>query len=193
MVPIALASVVGLAAFIERSFALRRARVLPHGFAVEVVDLIRQARFSDAATLCRKDGSAAARIVTVVLSARGSSREEIKARVEEVGRREAAELERNSEVIGTVASVSPLLGLLGTVWGMILTFEVIEAQGVGVISSLAGGISQALITTMAGLSVAIPAVIAHRWVLGRVDDLLLDLEALTIGVLDDLVAGDAAG
>jgi biopolymer transport protein ExbB len=184
MVPIALASVVGLAAFLERVFALRRGRVLPRHFAIEVESLMEQSRWGDLKTLCRKGDTAAARLVETALGARGESRAVIKERLEEVGRREGAELERTSQILGTVASVSPLLGLLGTVWGMILTFEVIEQQGVGVVSSLAGGISQALITTMAGLSVGIPALVAYKWVLARADALVLELEELSLGILE---------
>jgi len=191
MVPIGLASVVGLAVFIERLFVLRRQSVIPRGFVVEIHDLLMQSRWQDARTLCKKSGSAVSRLVMVAIGAQGQPRERIKERLEEVGRKETAELERNSQVLGTVASVSPLLGLLGTVWGMILTFEVIEQQGVGVVHALAGGISQALITTMAGLSVAIPAVIGYRWVLSKVDTLVLEMEEVALGVLDALASDDS--
>jgi biopolymer transport protein ExbB len=186
MVPIGLASIVGLAAFLERVIALRRARVIPRHFAVEVESLLEQRRWGDIGTLCKKEHTAAGRLVATALAFRGAPRGAIKERLEEVGRREGAELERTSQVLGTVASVSPLLGLLGTVWGMILTFEVIEQQGVGVISSLAGGISQALITTLAGLSVGIPALVAYKWVIARADAFVLELEELALLVLEHL-------
>lgn len=186
MLPIGLASVIGLAALLERVFSLREHRVFPLGFAVEVDELLRQDRWGDATALCRKHDSAAARVVLTALDAKGHERSEIKERLEETGRREAASLERFSAVLGTVASIAPLLGLLGTVWGMILTFEVIQQQGVGVVSSLAGGISQALISTMAGLTVGIPALVGHRWVLARADGLVLALEDLGLMVLDYL-------
>jgi biopolymer transport protein ExbB len=189
MIPIGLASLVGLAVFLERAVALRRGRVAPRDFGVEIEELLKQRRFGDAQTLCRKSGAAAARVVEVALGARGQPRAHIKERLEESGRREAAELERYSGVLGTVASIAPLLGLLGTVWGMILTFDVIQEQGVGVVGSLAGGISQALITTMAGLSVGIPALVGYRWIMAKVGDLTLDLEELALVVLD-LLAGD---
>lgn len=193
MVPIGLASVIALAALIERLVALRRSRVVPRVFGVEIVELIRQDRLPDALTLCRKSDTAISRVIEAALLARGQSRPEIKERLEEVGRREAAELERYSQVIGTVASVAPLLGLLGTVWGMILTFQVIQDQGLGQVASLAGGISQALITTMAGLSAGIPALIAYRWVLSRADDLALDMEEVSLQVLDLITAAPPAG
>lgn len=189
MLPIGLVSLVALAVWLERTFALRRGNIVPRSFSVEVEELLKQRRFGDAQTLCRKSNSAIARIVAVALRCRGQSRAQLKERVEEVGRREAAELERNTGLLGTVASIAPLLGLLGTVWGMILTFDVIQEQGVGVVGSLAGGISQALITTLAGLSVGIPALVGWRQVIGRVDELTLELEEVSFGVLD-LLAGD---
>lgn len=184
MVPIGLASVVALAVFIERALALRRGRVVPRAFARQAVELLRQRRWGDALAACRQDDTAASRVVETAVEARGAPRATIKERLEEVGRREAADLERMTPVLGTVAAIAPLLGLLGTVWGMILTFEVIQEQGVGVVSSLAGGISQALITTMAGLSVGIPALIAHRWVLSQADGLVLELEDLALDCID---------
>ena len=186
MVPIGVASIVGLAALLERIIALREARIFPTGFAVEIDELCRQERWGDVIALCRKNESAAARVAAAALESRGQARGFIKERLEEVGRREAADLERYSAVLGTVASIAPLLGLLGTVWGMILTFDVIQTQGIGVVASLAGGISQALISTMAGLTVGIPALVGHRWVLARADRLVLMLEDLGLMVLEHI-------
>ena len=123
-----------------------------------------------------------------VLRGRGRARADVKELAEEVGRREAAELERYSGIVGIVAAIAPLLGLLGTVWGMILTFRVIEEGGIGQVGQLAGGISTALVTTFAGLSVGIPALMAHRWLLARVDDLLLDMEEAALELLDRVAA-----
>lgn len=193
MIPIGLASVIGLGAFIERLWALRRGRVVPHGVRVELMELARQGRWADGVTLCRKSDTPLSRVLEVVISHRGKPRPVIKELSEEVGRRESAELERYSGIVGVVAAVSPLLGLLGTVWGMILTFDVIQEQGVGVVSSLAGGISAALVTTFAGLSVGIPALIGHRYLLARVDDLVLELEESTLEMLDLVVDASEPG
>lgn len=193
MLPIGLASVIGLAAFLERAFALRKGRVAPRAFGIEVEELVKQGRIQDAQTLCRKASSASARMAAVALNAQGQTRGDIKERLEEAGRREAAELERYSAVLGTVATASPLLGLFGTVWGMILTFEVIQNEGLGKIADMAGGISQALITTLAGLAVGIPALVAYRWVLTRADDLLLELEELSLALLDLLASPPKQG
>jgi len=184
MIPIMVASVVGLAAFVERLWALRPDSVISRAVFIELMQLIKQGRFDDAVTLCRKIDTPLCRVVEPVIQHRDLVRAEVKEYAEEVGRREAAELERYSGIVGIVASVAPLLGLLGTVWGMIITFDVIKEQGLGQVGELAGGISAALITTFAGLSVGIPALIAHRYLLSRIDDLTLDLEEAVLEVLD---------
>jgi biopolymer transport protein ExbB len=191
MIPIGIASVIGLAVLIERIFALREGVVIPSGLVIEVDELLRQERWGDVVSAARKNESAASRVTMTALDARHMPRADIKERLEEVGRREAAELDRFSAVLGTVASIAPLLGLLGTVWGMILTFEVIQSQGMGVVANLAGGISQALISTMAGLTVGIPALVAHRWVLAKADRLILGLEDLSALILERLCADEA--
>lgn len=191
MIPIGIASVIGLAVLIERIFALREGVVIPASLVIEVDELLRQERWGDVVSAARKNESAASRVTMTALDARHMPRADIKERLEEVGRREAAELDRFSAVLGTVASIAPLLGLLGTVWGMILTFEVIQSQGMGVVANLAGGISQALISTMAGLTVGIPALVAHRWVLAKADRLILGLEDLSALILERLCADEA--
>ncbi len=184
MVPLGICSVIGLASFFERLWALRRERVVPRAFCVELVELLRQERWQDAATLCKKRDVPIARIVEVAVAARGEPRQSLRDRVEEIGRREAMELERWLWVLGTVGSVGPLLGLLGTVQGMIQTFRTIEGGGIGQMQQMAGGIGMALITTLGGLLVAIPAVVAHRYLVSRVDDLTIDLEEVSLGAVN---------
>lgn len=191
MIPIGICSIVGLAASIERLWSLRRERVVPQAFCVELIELLRQERYADALTACRKRDVAIARILEVAIEARTESRSMIKERVEEVGRREAAELERYLPIVGMIASVGPLLGLLGTVSGMIRTFDAIGSGGIGKMEYVAVGISEALITTLSGLVVAIPAVIIHRYLTARVDGLLVDMEEVSIGVVD-LLSGEQA-
>ncbi len=191
MIPIGICSVIGLASFLERAWALRRERVVPRGFCVELVELLRQERWQDAATLCKKRDVPIARIVEVALAARGEPRSSLRDRVEEIGRREAMELERWLWILGTVASVGPLLGLLGTVAGMIQTFRTIEGGGIGQMQQMAGGIGVALITTLGGLVVAIPAVVGHRFLVSRVDDLTVDLEEVSLGAVNLLTTPSA--
>jgi biopolymer transport protein ExbB len=183
MIPIAVCSVVAVAVFLERAWSLRRPRVAPRSLAVNILTLTEQARFEDAEATCRASDSAVARVLGVAIANRARSRASIKERIEEVGRREAAEMERGIPILGTIASIAPLLGTVG---GMIVTFQAIQSSGLGNVGSLAGGISQALITTFAGLTVGIPAVVANRWLLARVDNLLLDLEEASLAVLDAL-------
>lgn len=186
MIPIALCSVIALAAFLERLLALQRERVAPRGFVKKVTEKLQAGDFEEALQMCASRNASIARILAVAIQVRGQPRERIKERVEEVGRREAADMERFIPVVGIVASISPLLGLLGTVGGMIVTFAAIQDQGLGDVDKLAGGISQALITTFAGLSVGIPALVANRFLLGRVDRLLIDLEEQTLVALEVL-------
>ena len=178
MVPILVCSLIALATFLERALALRRGRVVPRALVVEVLERARQGRWDDAITLCRTQSSPAARLLEVALAMRGHVRDRIKERVEEVGRREAAELERFAPVLGTIAAISPLLGLLGTVGGMIATFQVIQTQGMGQIGSLAGGISQALLTTMFGLIVAIPVTASFAFIRNRMVKTVIEVGAI---------------
>ncbi len=190
MIPIALCSVVALAVFLERLWALRRDQVLPRAYTVELLDHMTAGRIDEARTHVKTMDAAVSRLATVALDAAGEPRSQLKERLEEVGRREAAELERGIPVVGTIASIAPLLGLLGTVGGMIDTFDVIQNSGLGDVGNLAGGISIALITTFAGLSVGIPAVVGNRFLLSRVDGLLVDLEELAISFVDALAEDD---
>jgi biopolymer transport protein ExbB len=191
MIPIGVTSVVGAAAFFERLWALRRERVVPRAFCVELVELLRQGRWADAELHCKKRDIPIARVVEVALAARGESRSSLRERVEEVGRREAMDLERWTWLVGTVASVGPLLGLLGTVYGMIMTFKTMEGGGIGQMEQLAGGIGVALNATFGGLVVAIPAVVTHRYLLSRVDDLVVDLEEVALGAVNLIAAGSS--
>lgn len=191
MYPIGLCSVVALAMFMERMWALRVARILPRALQQRVAAHMAATRFDDAIGEAKQSPTALGRVFAMALEQRGRPRAQMKERLEEVGRREAADLEWGIPVVGTIASIAPLLGLLGTVGGMIATFAAIQEQGLGNVGALAGGISQALITTFAGLTVGIPAVVANRFLLSRVDGLLLELEEISLGLLDALAKEDA--
>ena len=188
MVPIVLCSIVSVAVVLERLWALRASRVLPAGFAREAVERARQGRVEDLSALFSGSRTVAARIGRVALEATDDpARRE--AMLAEVGRREAAELERYCAIVGTCANIGPLLGLLGTVQGMISTFATVSSGGIGDMAALAGGIGVALVTTFGGLAVAIPAVIGDRYLLGRVDDRVLELEEWTAALVRALDEG----
>jgi biopolymer transport protein ExbB len=184
MIPIALCSIIALAIFLERLWSLRRSRVIPRDFLIEIEDLIRREKIPEAITRCRKDNSSMANIIVAGIRNFGKRREIVKESIEEIGRREAATLERYINVVGTIAAIAPLLGLLGTVFGMIKAFDVISIQGVGNPSSLAGGISEALITTAAGLVVAIPTFVLYRYLANKADALIVEMEEHSIRMVD---------
>lgn len=186
MYPIFLCSVVALGFFIERLFKLRRARIMPKVQIQNLNDLISRKKYNDAAYLCQGQPSAISRIYHAALKSNGLPRSSIKEVVLEVGRREASDLLKHVSVLGTVASITPLLGLLGTVSGMIKTFNLISYYGVGNPGTLAAGISEALLTTAAGLSVAIPTLVGYRFVSSKADGLISEMEEQSLLLVEAL-------
>lgn len=186
MVPILLCSVMAMAIVLERLWALRRSRVVPRGLLMTVWEQARsRAPGTGAVVLQRaRAGSPLGQVLAAGLAAQDRSREVMKESIEETGRRVAHELERFLNTLGTIAMITPLLGLLGTVVGMIEVFTVITEIGVGSPRDLAGGISQALVTTAAGISVAIPTLIFHRYFRGRVDELVLEMEMEAVKLVE---------
>lgn len=184
MLPILACSIVSLAIFLERLFSLRRRKIIPEDFLIQVEDLLKREKVDDALVLCRRYSSPIARVLSSGIKNFGKRRELIKERVEEVGRFEATELSRFVEVLSTIANVATLLGLLGTIAGLIEVFGVVSSQAVVSPPSLSHGISVALYTTAFGLSVAIPTVIAHRFLAGKVDNLVNQMEVVSLEMLD---------
>lgn len=184
MYPILLCSVLALGIFLERLWTFARVRRGTAPLVREVEDLVHKNRPEEALIVCQRAGTPLARIFIAALRAAGRPREQIKAVVEEVGRRETAPLERYLGLLGTIANIAPLLGLLGTVFGMIEAFQVIALQGVGTPATLGGGISEALITTAAGMSVAIPTILLHRYLSSRAERIALEMEEHSLYVTD---------
>ncbi|MGD9889180.1 MAG: MotA/TolQ/ExbB proton channel family protein [Halothiobacillaceae bacterium] len=191
MAPIVLASIIALGIILERSWSLRRTRVLPPGVVDELELLVQNRELSMDKLRVIAERSPLGRVLSAGLVPFVISREEMKARIEDAGRHVAHELECCLPTLGTIAMISPLLGLLGTVVGMILTFEVLTAQGIAKPNELAGGISTALITTAAGLIVALPALVAYRALRAQVDRLVIDMEREAMRLLDALYTRDA--
>jgi biopolymer transport protein ExbB len=184
MVPILLCSVAATAIVIERFWALRPRVVMPEDLVGRIWQLSRR-RELDADRIAEiREGSALGRILAAGLSNRFHSREVMKEAIQDTGRHVVADLERYLSTLGTIAAVTPLLGLLGTVIGMIEVFGVIMEAGVGNPGVLAGGISQALITTAAGLSVAIPALMFHRYFNSRVNKLIIGMEEQSLQLIE---------
>jgi biopolymer transport protein ExbB len=160
----------------EKIWSLKRNRVIPVTFLDTIERLLKKEDIAEALKLCGENSSSISRIFSAGIKNYGKRREIIKERIEEVGRREAVVLGRYVEALATIASVSTLLGLLGTIAGMIKIFSVISLQSVVNPSTLAGGISEALYTTAAGLTVAIPTLIFYRYLSSKSNSLIVEME-----------------
>lgn len=189
MVPILLLAVLALAIIIERFWSLRSKEVLPPGLGAEVREWARGRQLDPQHIEVLRRNSPLGEVLAAALDVRYRPRELIKERVEDVGRHVAHHMERFLNTLGTIASVSPLLGLLGTVFGMIQMFLKILTTGVGDVNQLAGGIGQALISTAGGLCVAIPAVMFHRYFRGRIAEYVIEMEKSAIALLDTIDEG----
>ena len=176
MLPIIACSVVALAIIGERLWMLRLRRVLPNRLVAEVWGWVRNNELDAGKIQALRAGSPLGRILAAGLINLRHDREIMKEAIEDTGRHVVLELERYLNTLGTIAAITPLLGLLGTVIGMIKVFAAITTEGVGNPGVLAGGISEALITTAAGLSVAIPSLMFYRYFRGRVDMLVVRME-----------------
>ena len=183
MLPITFASVAAAGICIERAWSLRTAEVVPPGLAKRLSDAAcGHGEPADVEALCGRSGLG--RILAAGLVARSRGRERMKEAMQEAAAGVVHELERYLTTLGTIAAISPLLGLLGTVVGMIRVFKALLAGGAGNAAALAGGISEALVTTAAGLAVAIPALIFHRCLLRKVDELVVVMEGQAAELLD---------
>jgi biopolymer transport protein ExbB len=189
MVPILLLAVLALAIIIERFWSLRRKEVLPPGLGAEVREWARGRQLDPEHIDVLRRNSPLGEVLAAALDVRYRPRELIKERVEDVGRHVMHQMERFMNTLGTIASVGPLLGLLGTVFGMIQMFLKILTTGVGDVNQLAGGIGQALISTAGGLSVAIPAVMFHRYFRGVIAEYVIEMEKQAIALLDTIDEG----
>ncbi len=176
MVPIILCSIVASAIALERLWTLRGQRVVPQELTDKVWQWVENRALSDKQILALQTHSPLGRVLAAGLANRHRDRVVMMEAIEDAGRHVAHDLERYLNALGTVASISPLLGLLGTVTGMIRTFKAITVAGIGNPTAMASGIAEALITTAAGLIVAIPAFVVYRYLRGKVDALVIQME-----------------
>ena len=186
MWPIILASVVALAIVLERLWLLRVRRVCPPELSAQVWRWISQRELNRGHVTSLREGSPLGQVLAAGLANLTHSRDVMKESIEDAGRHVANDLERHLNTLGTIAAVTPLLGLLGTVIGMMEVFDAVASQGVGRPRELAPGISKALITTIAGLSVAIPSLIFYRYFRGRVDRLVIQMEEEALKLVEVL-------
>jgi biopolymer transport protein ExbB len=186
MWPLMLCSIISLAIIIERFWSLQTNRIAPKNLVAQVWQWAKNKELdSDKIQELRK-GSALGRLLATGLANIHHEREVMKESIEEVGHHVVHELDRFLNTLGTIAAISPLLGLLGTVIGMIKVFAVITTEGVGDPGILAAGISEALITTAAGLTVAIPTLMFYRYFRGKVDELVVNMEQEALKMVEVL-------
>jgi len=187
MYPLLLSSIIALAVGIERLWYLRRKKIL----IPQIVGVLEQIKSPNdlelARSVCQKYDAPFSRIVLMSLDNRDLPPDELRALIEDEGRQEVRSLERGLVALETVAAVAPLMGLLGTVLGMIKVFDVIQTLGVGQAKALSGGISEALITTATGLFIGIPALIAYTYFSSRSEALILDMEKHVILLLNKII------
>jgi biopolymer transport protein ExbB len=184
MLPIIACSIAAMAIILERFWVLRRRRVMPAKLTARVWHWHKEGELNQDRIVQVRDSSPLGRILAAGLVNRAHRREIMKEAIGEVGRQVVSDLERYLNTLGTIASITPLLGLLGTVIGMIKVFAEITNAGVGNPGVLAGGISEALITTAAGMSVAIPSLIFYRYFTARVDRLAIGMEEEALKVVE---------
>jgi len=191
MYAILVCSIISMAVFIERVWSLRKRHVIPEDFTGRIFALLDTGKTDESLAACNENSSSVARIASAIIRMKGRPLEKIEAAAEAAGKSESVRLERFIGWLGLIATVSPLLGLLGTVTGMIKMFQQVSARGIGDHKFVAMGIWEALVATASGLIVAIPAFIAYRYLTAKVDYLVLHLEENAQIVIEKLEeAGD---
>jgi biopolymer transport protein ExbB len=192
MIPIAICSVLAVAAFIERYWALRKININSRTFMLQVKNLVYRKKVEEAVILCKETPGPVAAITLAALLKREKPREEMKEAIESAGKTAIFKLEKNLGVLGNVAAIAPMFGFLGTVTGMITAFMQIQVRGGNVDASvLAGGIWEALITTAAGLIVGIPALMAHNFIVSKVEHHVFEMQENSTDLLDLMLEKEA--
>jgi len=187
MYPILLCSIIGWAIFLERLRYYHQVGRSMLPLVREVSSHLNSGEQQQALECCSRFSSPLAIIFRSLLDRPRGQRSELKERAEDAGSRQVVELQRYLNLLATIANIAPLLGLLGTVLGMIDAFKVIARSGVSTPATLGGGISQALITTAAGLTVAVPMILVHRYLASRAERIALDLENHSMRLVDQLM------
>ncbi|MGB2782847.1 MAG: MotA/TolQ/ExbB proton channel family protein [Atribacterota bacterium] len=184
MYPIFICSLAAVTIFFERMFYLKSIKTKSKKFVLRVNDLVKKGSIELAISACRKSPTPISKIMLAGLMKFGQGRDEMKEAIEDNANQEIPILERNLPTLSTIGNICPLLGLLGTVFGMVKAFNVIAVMGVGKPEALAGGISEALLTTAFGLSVAIPTIVIYNYLSHRVDKLIREMEVNCVELID---------
>ena len=189
MVPILLCSIIAAAISVERLWTLQRSRITPKNLLAQVWSALKNNEMDSQRLRDLRASSPLGQVLAAGVGNARRGREVMKEAMEEVAAQVTHDMERYLTSLGIIASISPLLGLLGTVVGMIEVFTALMLEGAGNANVLAGGISQALITTAAGLTVAIPAIMFHRFFLRRVDELVVAMEQEAVKLVEIMQGG----
>lgn len=192
MIPLFICSVLSLAIIIEKLITLRRKKVIVPEVKSVIENISSEEDIKLAVSVCRKHPGILSNLVEIVLEQMGTSANQIKEDLSDSGRQEVRALEKGLGILETISAVAPVLGLLGTVVGMIKVFGVIAVQGVGEASALSGGISEALITTAVGLSIGIPTLISYNFFTNKAETLILDIENISNNLLRKVVSFQTA-
>ena len=192
--PILLCSIASLAIVIEKFRHLKTDRVMPPGLYERIEQLVEEKKLTNAHLKTLADQSPLGRIFTTAITHANLRKSDLKATVEDAGRHQIHEMEKYLDTLGSIAAITPLLGLLGTVVGMIKVFAAITVVGVGQPQELAEGISQALVTTAAGLTIAIPSLLFYRHFRNHIQSLSIDMEREVLrlfALIDRIKASEA--
>lgn len=176
-------SIFSVGIFLEKLWSLRASKILPGSFVIAIEGLLKNGDLEKSMELCRNDGSSIARIMLVAINNIGMGTDTVKELVESAGKQEILRIGRFAEGMSAVAATTPLLGLLGTVFGIIKAFNVIAAGGIGNPSLLASGISEALFATAAGLGAAVVSYIAYKYIDGRLTKIAVALSGTATRIL----------
>ena len=188
MIPLLLLGILALAIVVERFWSLRRKEILPPGLGEEVRAWAGRGQLEAAHLDSLRRNSPLGEVLAAALDVRSKPREQIRERIEDTGRHVVHRMEKFLNALGSIASAGPLLGLLGTVVGMIQMFLGIQDSGVGDVNALAGGIGKALVCAAAGMIVAIPALLFHRYFRGKVTGYVMEMEKEATALVDALEA-----
>ncbi|MCH8964143.1 MAG: MotA/TolQ/ExbB proton channel family protein [Planctomycetes bacterium] len=189
MIPLAICSLVALAVIVERIMSLRRSRVIPPGFMDGLKAEMKNGTedHARAVDFCRRNGSPIANILAAGIRKLAKPIEVVEKHIQDAGEREMVRLRKYLRLLSVVAAIAPLMGLLGTIFGMIRAFQTvaISPEAMGKTALMAKGIYEAMITTAAGLILAIPVLVCYHWISAKIDGLVFDMDQLTVEFIDE--------
>lgn len=197
MIPIGICSLIALTVFVERVISLRRKNIIPPGFLDGLTKVLADGANGRAKALdyCKLNKSPVAAVFTTGIKRLSEPLDVLERHIQESGQREVYKMRKFMRILSVIASITPLMGLLGTIFGMITAFSTVaaSADALGRTETLAGGIYEAMITTAAGLMVAIPVLIAYHYVSARIERMVADIDEMTVDFIEEYALGGSSG